>query len=127
MEASKMIVSTLHSAASFRAPLSAGGVVGDYPESCIYDKQLWKPSLFVYRLEEGAFGVEKLSEGISRRCNKNNHGNTSSLRCHYNAPLEVVEHSITRTRKLQKNNDNNTPLDLAIADGAGQMLLALAG
>jgi ankyrin repeat protein len=46
---------------------------------------------------------------------------------HYNAPLEVVEalyHAYPQGA-LQKNNDNNTPLDLAIADGASPNVVAL--
>ena len=46
---------------------------------------------------------------------------------HYNAPLEVVEalYHAYPEGALQKNNDNNTPLDLAIADGASPNVVAL--
>jgi Ankyrin repeats (many copies) len=46
---------------------------------------------------------------------------------HYNAPLEVVEalYHAYPDGAYQKNNDNNTPLDLAIADGASPNVVAL--
>jgi ankyrin repeat protein len=46
---------------------------------------------------------------------------------HYNAPLEVVEalYQAYPEGATQKNNDSNTPLDLAIADGASPNVVAL--
>ena len=46
---------------------------------------------------------------------------------HYNAPLEVVQALFEAypDAALQKNNDQNTPLDLAIADGASPNVVAL--
>jgi hypothetical protein len=46
---------------------------------------------------------------------------------HYNAPIEVVEalyHAYPEAAR-QKNNDSNTPLDLAVADGASNNVVAL--
>lgn len=66
-----------------------------------------------------------LSKGAAR---KNNHGNLPlHYAAHYNAPLEVVEalYRAYPEAAHQKNNDSNTPLDLAIADGASPNVVAL--
>ena len=66
-----------------------------------------------------------LLKGAAR---KNNHGNLPlHYAAHYNAPLEVVEalYRAYPEAAHQKNNDSNTPLDLAIADGASPNVVAL--
>jgi len=59
---------------------------------------------------------------------KNNHGNLPlHYAAHYNAPLEVVKalYDAYPDAALEQNNDQNTPLDLAIADGASPDVIAL--